>query len=146
MKSYRWKIQMPSLEEVKNLIEGAGGKVEEMGVLPDSSGFATASFPLPKDHWLYYDVGFEAPPMPFRLGKDHPRHEEFMEAIWAAGKYAVRAATMKGKDDDFDPDAMVQCLVVGLIGYHTPDGLTDDDWANPNPIPPIFGDQPDENL
>lgn len=131
---------MPTPNEVKDMINDAGGTVDEMAALPDGSGFATASFPLPKDHWLYADDGnYEPPPMPFRLGKDDPRHEEFVKAIWAAGKYAVRAATMKGKDDDFDPDALVQNLVVGLIGYHTSDGLDgQDDWGNPDPKPPLF--------
>jgi hypothetical protein len=57
--------------------------------------------------------------------------EQFSQAINEAGKYAVRCATMNGKDMDFDPDALLQNLVVGFLGYWTEDGLTDDDWANP---------------
>lgn len=75
------------------------------------------------------------PPMPMRMGTDHPRHREVVQQIWEAGRYAVRCATMNGKEMDFDPDALVQNLVVGLLGYHTPDGLTDDERANPNPVP-----------
>lgn len=78
--------------------------------------------------------------MPLRLGTDDPRHEKFVQAIWAAAKYAVRAATMKGREEDFDPDALCQNMVVGLIGYHTPDGLTCEDWDNPSPVPPRLPD------
>jgi hypothetical protein len=38
---------------------------------------------------------------------------------------------MNGKDADFDPDALIQCLIVGFLGYYTPDGLSSDEWANP---------------
>ena len=52
--------------------------------------------------------------------------------IRLAGKYAVRCATMNGKEMDFDPDALLQNLVVGFLGYFTEDGLDhEDDWANP---------------
>jgi hypothetical protein len=44
---------------------------------------------------------------------------------------------MHGQEMDFDPDALCQNLVVGLLGYHTPDGLTSDTWANPDPVPPL---------
>lgn len=130
---------MTTENQVKEMIVLAGGQVKEVGELPDGSGFATASFPLPKDHWLYVDNGFEAPPMPFRMGTDDPRYRDFQAKVKAAARYAVRAATMKGKDDDFDPDALVQNMLVGMFGYHTPDGLSHlDDWANPNPIPQPF--------
>jgi hypothetical protein len=58
--------------------------------------------------------------------------EEFAAKIREAGRYAVRSATMNGKDMDFDPDALVQNLVVGMLGYWTNDGLSSDDWANPS--------------
>ena len=147
---------MPSEKEVKDLIESAGGKVTDGAVLPDGSGFMTASFPLPKDHWIYGDrtcenKGFEYPPMVFRMGSKQEitigvgsavssrpfpsvslTREEMAERIRQAGKYAIRAATLKGKDMDFDPDAMLQNLVVGFLGYWTEDGLSrEDSWANP---------------
>lgn len=106
-----------------------GTFLEEMR-LPDGSGFAVISYPLPEDHWLYRE-GMEPPPMPFRKGTDDPDREQWAEAIWAAGRYAVRAATRNGQDMDFDPDALCQNLVVGLIGYWTPDGLNSEPWLNP---------------
>ena len=126
--------------EVAGMIESAGGTVTSLTVLPDGHGVATASFPLRKDHWLYADDGgFDAPPMPMRMGTADPRRQEFNEMVRKAARYAVRAATLKGREADFDPDALVQNMVVGLLGYHTPDGLCGmDDWANPSPVPPEF--------
>lgn len=131
---------MTTPKDVSDMIANAGGTVETMTVLSDGHGVATASFPLSKDHWLYADDGsFDAPPMPMRMGTDDPRRKEFNDMVRKAARYAVRAATMKGKGDDFDPDALVQNMVVGLLGYHTPDGLCGmDDWANPSPIPQPF--------
>lgn len=122
------------------MVESIGGKVDELGALPDGSGFATASFPLPADHWLYRppETGYEEPPAPLRMGSGEMvslgwsdgRHtpmltrEHVAEYIRAAGRYAVRAATSNGKIDDWDPDAVIQNLVVGLLGYWTSDGLS----------------------
>lgn len=92
-------------------------------ILPDGSAFTTVSYPLPAEHWLYADAVNE-PPMGMRTGTDDPRRVDLAEQIRAAGRYAVRCATMNGKEPDFDPDALVQQLVVGLLGYFTPDGLS----------------------
>lgn len=130
-----------SKELVEKLAKDVGGTIEEIGVLPDNSGFATMSMPLPKDHWLYTLGGEEylRPPMPMRLGTDHPRHREIVAMVRAAAQYGICAATDNGKIEDFDPDAMVSNIVVGLLGYFTPDGLdSQDDWANPDPIPERF--------
>ena len=89
--------------------------------LPDGSAFGVMSWPLPKDHWLYEKTG--EPPTPFLRGTDDPERQEWREKIRAAGKYAIKAATMSGKDADFDPDALLQNLVIGMLGYHTSDGL-----------------------
>lgn len=131
---------MISENQVRGMINLAGGTVESSGELPDGSGFMTASFPLRKDHWLYKDDGPENPPMGMRTGYDHPRHKELTEKVTAAARYAIRAATRKGKDEDFDPDAMVQNMLVGLLGYHTSNGLSDmdDGMWNPKPTPPQF--------
>lgn len=147
---------MQDTNAVKELIEALGGKVTEMVVLPDGSGFATASFPLPKDHWLTYPysedghtTAYEPPPMPLILGADDTcvitvtsphrppttrtfDRKGFDKMLEAAGRYAVRSATMQGKEEDFDPDALIQNLRVGMCGYYTADGLSGcDDWANP---------------
>jgi hypothetical protein len=139
-------------EPVKTIADAAGGTVTEVGYLPDGSGFATMSSPLPKNHWLYANHP-NIPPMPFRLGQNEffmyasrekfgPEggqdaslahsigRSSFTRAIVAAGKYAIRCSTLNGADD-FDPDAMLQNLVVGMIGYWTDTGLTDDACANP---------------
>ena len=58
--------------------------------------------------------------------------------IREAARYAVKGATMNGEAMDFDPDAMVQNFIVGMLGYHTPDALSDDEWANPQIVPPPY--------
>lgn len=118
-----------------------GAKIDHAELLPDGSGFATASMPLPEDHWLYGSS--QRPPMSFRMGKTDPRRAEFEERLRQAGRYAVKAATMSGKDDDFDPDALIQNLIVGALGYHTSNGLTqmgpeDSKLFDPQPLPPYF--------
>lgn len=118
---------MNPLEEIA---AATGGKIEEVASLPDGSGFAVMSMPLPKDHWLTAEH-INVPPMPFRIGTDDPLRYELAEKIRAAGRYAVRSATMNGKEMDFDPDALIQNLVVGMLGYWTADGLSSDSWANP---------------
>lgn len=121
-----------SEQHVHDLAEMLGGRVESMERLPDGSGAATVSYPLPKDHWLTRpSEAYEAPPMGLRLGTASPLHEVLVREVRAAARYAVRASTMNGTEEDFDPDALVQNFVVGLLGYHTPDGLSDDEWANP---------------
>lgn len=139
---------------IQAIADAAGGTIKEVGILPDNSGFATVSIPLPKHHWIYQPPSFNVPPMPFRLGtnevfffgiaKKLPPEggsitgelesidkEGFERAIRAAGKYAIRCATMNGSESDYDPDALLQNLVVGMLGYWTANGLTNDEWANP---------------
>lgn len=109
-------------------------------ILPDGSAFAVMSFPLPADHWLYQKdaEGFTPPPpMPLRMGVGNAR-DDMAEKVRAAARYAVKASTMNGQDDDFDPDAMVQNFVVGLLGYWTEDGTSGDSWGDPDPLPPLY--------
>lgn len=128
------------MESIQDLAHKLNGEIDEVTLLPDGSGFASMSYPLPENHWIYGDSSvekqgegwsYEPPPMPMRMGADDPRRREMAEALTKAAKYAVRAATMKGKNEDFDPDALIQNLIVGMLGYHTSDGLSDDEWANP---------------
>lgn len=109
---------------VQQLADAVGGTIEEMGALPDGSGFAIMSMPLPRDHWSVVNPDApNEPPMPLRMGTDDPQREILRADIIAAGRYAFRASTMNGKDTDLDPDALIQNLVVGLLGYYTPNGL-----------------------
>lgn len=112
-----------SEDQVNELAKMVGGTIEEMQRLPDNSGFAVMSMPLPKDHWLTKE-GFDEPPAPFLMGTGNPDREEWVKKIRTAAKYAIRAATMNGKTEDFDPDAMVQNFVVGMLGYFTSTGKT----------------------
>lgn len=162
------RVRAPEL--VEKLVRDIGGTIDSVGALPDGSGFATASYPLPKDHWLHdRPEEYEAPPMSFRMGtrdvamitiiladecdvppegwrctraRGHlgpcaavPRaalsRMEFADRIRAAGRYALRVSTDYGREPDYDPDAVLQNLVVGLLGYWTENGLSADEWANP---------------
>ena len=114
---------MPTPAEVQKLIEGAGGKLEEIaGPLLDGSGFAIASFPLPEDHWTktMKSLGLE-PPMPLRIGTG-PERDKLAQQIREAGKYAYIVTGITDLGDDHDADAFLQNLVVGLLGYWTADG------------------------
>lgn len=88
-----------------------------MSVLPDGSAFATASWPLPKDHWLYAPLAAwdsqrdESAECPLPILTNAQR-----EAVTAAARYAIRGATMRGQEKDFDPDALVQNLCYALCG------------------------------
>jgi hypothetical protein len=108
--------------------------------------------PYPKDHWIYQK--HHVPPMDLRMGEGDLLHLTILSdipniaprgmmvinkkqaagLINAAGRYAIRASTMNGREIDFDPDAMLQNLVVAFLGYWTHDGL---DHDNPefNPVP-----------
>jgi hypothetical protein len=121
-------------------------------------GFATMSLPLRKDHWIYQkgDDGYGfPPPMPLRVGSEgevsititeadpakNPgwvgsrtiilSRRQMAEMIRSAGKYAVRSATMHGSEMDFDPDAMLQNLCVGFLGYWTVNGFGGEPWDDP---------------
>jgi hypothetical protein len=100
-------------------------------------------------NWIYEadkDGFTKPPPMPFRMGTDDPRRQQFSEMIRAAARYAIQASTMRGRDTDFDPDAMVLNFVVGMLGYHTPDGLNGEAWGNPDPVPPLWPGTHDERI
>ena len=134
---------MTEKHPVEQIAETVGGTIDEMGVLPDGSGFAAMSMPLPDDHWYTTD-GREAPPMPFRMGTNDLRRNDFNEMVRAAAKYAIRSSTDNGKIEDFDPDAMVQNFVVWMLGYHTPDGLCHDKDVpefDPDPVPDRYPGQ-----
>ena len=103
-------------------------------VLPDGSAFFTVSLPLPDDHWLYQQSDdHESPPMQLRLGTDSKLRREMTEVVINAVRYALRSSTGYGRHD-WDPDAVVQNVVVALLGYYTPDGLSGEAW-DPDPVP-----------
>ena len=106
---------------------------EPVMILPDGSAFGVMSFPLPDDHWLYAPNEYrDGEYEPIDLPKPILTHE-LRDAVVAAVRYAVRGATMRGQETDFDPDALVQNAVYALCGpYTTPPqrtwaGLTDEE-------------------
>lgn len=78
-------------------------------VLPDGSSFFTASYPLPKDHWIYDKTCFnELSPI-----KDNIVTRE---RVIHDTKIAIQKSTNYGKEMDFDPDAVIQNLSTLLFG------------------------------
>jgi hypothetical protein len=59
-------------DALNEIAKACDGKITEVGLLPDNSGFAIMSMPLRKDHWIYGDVAlgdeYEPPPMIFKMG------------------------------------------------------------------------------
>jgi hypothetical protein len=98
--------------------------------LPDGSSFFTGSFSLPKDHWLFAKER-EDPPMLLRCGTSQVERKELEEAIREGVRYALRTSTMNGKDDDYDPDTVVNNAIIGILGYFTPDGTSDSSDVTP---------------
>ena len=93
-----------------------GFTMSEPAILPDGSGFGIMSFPLPKDHWIYKEREYEDGAIePNDLPAPVLTHS-FRRQVIAAIRYAVRGATNCGKEDDFDPDALVQNAVYALCG------------------------------
>lgn len=86
--------------------------------LPDGSGVAFGSIPLPKDHWLYapqaegWDNERDCPEDTPHPTLDDTKRQAVIDAV----RWAVRGATMCGKENDFDPDAMVLNVVYALCG------------------------------
>ena len=91
--------------------------MNDVTLLPDGSAFCVLSFPLPKDHWLYAPREYASDESvdPIDLPAPILTHEQ-RDSVIAAIRYAVRASTNCGKEDDFDPDAMVQNAVYALCG------------------------------
>ncbi len=91
-----------------------------MNKLPDGSGFFVMSLPLPEDHWLYapscaeWDAERDTvadTPSPIL---DSAQRQAVVKAL----RWAVRGATMNGREPDFDPDALVLNAAYALCGPH----------------------------
>ena len=113
-----------------------GFTMSEPTILPDGSGFGTMSFPLPKDHWIYKEREYEDGAIePNDLPAPVLTHS-FRRQVIAAIRYAIRSATNCGKEDDFDPDALVQNAVYALCGP----------YGKAAPTPPVSEDRKDAEL
>lgn len=85
--------------------------------LRDSAGnvihaCATASFPLPSDHWVYQEP---VEPEHFLQLPDNEQanvEQKSQEAL----KYAIQVCTNRGMDSDFDPDALLMAFRNTLFG------------------------------
>lgn len=69
-------------------------------------GCATASFPLPTDHWIYAE-----PVQPAAISDTKSElSNELRLKVREAMKYTIQVCTARGSDMDFDPDAMWMLL------------------------------------
>ena len=105
----------------------------ESTLLPDGSGFGIMSFPLPKDHWLYKESEYEEGAVEPNDLPDPILTHSLRQQVIAAIRYAVRSATNCGKEEDFDPDALVQNAVYALCGP----------YGKAAPTPPVSEDRKD---
>lgn len=73
---------------------------------------ATASFPLPENHWIYQEP---VEPDPLPDAESEVSHEFQLKAREAL-RYTIQVCTSRGKDMDFDPDAMLMTFRNTLLG------------------------------
>ena len=113
--------------------------VEDDGV----TVIGTASYPLPLNHWLFVERVVDpsnVPPMGLRVGLAVPGDARYRQVlkrhVTNAVRYALRCSTKNGRLYDPDPDAIVQAVIVGLLGYNTDTGLSQFAQSNPDPAPP----------
>lgn len=111
------------VELIHDLADATGGTVTEVQQLSDGSGFATLSMPLREDHWLYETdpaaPGYSGPsPMPMAGNCHDPLRLILQDHLQTASRYGIRSSTSCGREDDFDPDAMVRNIEIGLFGYY----------------------------
>lgn len=81
----------------------------------------TLSLPVPNDHWSKAPRASE-PPMLLCMGVGDPRRAEIEEAVKQAARYALKTAERHGMTGDFDWDAFVGNVIVGVVGYYTENG------------------------
>lgn len=101
-------------------------------VLPDGSAFATMSYKLPEGHWSTAEI-LEGEKMTGECSNmacpPESRVQRYLSAqIELATKVGYRGASMCGKIDDIDPDALTQNVCFALLG---PLGTASADHTNP---------------
>jgi hypothetical protein len=113
---------------------------EPVMILPDGSAFGVMSLPLPDDHWLYAPNEYrDGEYEPIDLPKPILTHA-LRDAVVAAVRYAVRGATMRGQETDFDPDALVQNAVYALCGPYTTPPAQLPQRTEQEPVPAYLDD------
>lgn len=98
-------------KKVDAIIEKQTEKTDRLSVTSDASGFTTASFSLPENHWLY-QPNSENKPVPILT---HALRQQVIDAV----RFAVKNATSNGSSETFDPDALVQNAVLALCGTYS---------------------------
>ena len=70
---------------------------------------------LADDHWLT-QPGDNVPPAPVLKATSDKKRAELVTAIREAGMFALRTVSENGRTATFDPDALLQNLVLALVG------------------------------
>jgi len=113
---------------ISDLADMTGGTIHEcVNDLGDGSGFATMSFPLPEDHWLYTTdkYGFTPNPEYRLLVGGHYKTRRYLEDQMLPGvQHGIKAATSNGRLEDFDPDALAKNVLIANFGVYTETGLS----------------------
>ena len=113
------KLLNKAITAIKEAMAQPEQEPDVVTILPDGSAFGVMSFPLPDDHWIYAPNEYRnGEYKPIDLPKPILTHA-MRGSVVAAVRYAVRGATMQGKETDFDPDAIVQNAVYALCGPYT---------------------------
>ena len=68
----------------------------------------TASFSLPSDHWIYLE--------PVEPLDKVDLSDELRAKILDSLRYTIQVCTSRGKDPNFDPDAMCATMILSLSG------------------------------
>lgn len=125
------------VELIHDLADETGGAVTEVQQLSDGSGFAMLSMPLREDHWLYNVEGggySGGAPMPMAAPAGDPLRTILQDHVQTAARYGVRSATACGREDDFDPDALVRNVEIGLFGYYGKNSPYSHDLEHESPV------------
>jgi hypothetical protein len=93
------------VEMVQEIADMTNGDIDSMGFF-DNHGYATISYPLPKNHWIYQKNPVDPPDRIYSPITNELRHD-----IIESAKWAIRAATDSGRIEDFDPDAILQNIL-----------------------------------
>ena len=125
-------------EFIGTIANAIDGTILEVGIYPDGeSGSAVMSMPLPDDHWLNKtdddgNIGEARPTM--LLGGDALSREFLTQAIRPGVQHGLRDATRAGREEDFDPDAVVAGTLRGLFGVFTATGRASIAADQGNPV------------
>lgn len=100
---------------MQDLVQSTGTAPKADPVVDLQQPTEQASQLLPADHWLT-QPGDNVLPAPVLKPTSDKKRAELVTAIREAGQYALRTVSENGRVSTFDPDALLQNLVLALLG------------------------------